>query len=135
MYDVSNGGHLLRKYVSVNLSWWHTLKHASHTVWKKFADILWAPLWHALYPTSMFFKSNQSPQDELVHMVHVANAYRTVRADFNVLRLARTCTPNTLALLNNLHFLFEYAIPAVNLDQFIIIFLILITKYFLFSSS
>ena len=114
MYDISEGGKLLRKYASANLSWWHTLKHASHTVWKKFAEVFWCPLWHFLYPTTMFFKNNQSPQDELLHMLHVAHSYERNKAQFNALRLGNTLDPNSQTLVNNLHFLFEYAIPAVH---------------------
>lgn len=118
MYDVSGGGAQLRKHMSMNLCWWHNLKQASHTIWKKFADVLWAPLWHTLYPTSMFYKTNRSPQDELVHMLHAASAWPDIRDD--VAHILRTpdsgegsVSANSKSLARNLIFLFDYAIPAV----------------------
>ena len=117
MYDVSGGGSQLRKHMSINLCWWHNLKQASHTIWKKFSDILWAPLWHHLYPDSAFFKTNQSPQDELVHMLHAASAWPDIRDQLVAMNLPSVggLSVNSKSLVANLIFLFDYAIPAVKL--------------------
>jgi hypothetical protein len=55
MYDPCGIGTKLRTFVFVNLGTWHTYTHASLLVWKRFADVFLAGLYHTLYPNSMFF--------------------------------------------------------------------------------
>jgi len=114
MYDPGHPSTtVLRKYMSINLSWWHTLKHVIHKTWKAFANDLFGPLWHTLYPSSLFFIKSQSPQDELLHMLHVVFSYPTFRKDLQALRDNDELSLPNLAAVHDLFFLCEYAIPSV----------------------
>ena len=102
---------------STNLGWWHTMKHAALTIWKKFASFLLAPLWHHLYPTSQFHIKPGSLPCVLAHLVILHLAYPAIRA--NLLRLSTNPTSKMNERLKNavqdLTFLFEFAIPVVRL--------------------
>ena len=128
MYDFTDGGVLLRKYISVNLGWWHNLKNASEKLWQRFSLSVFAPLFHSLYPASRFPIKSRGPQDALIHFLYLAGAYRqripgtkeTVRDKLAKL-LLRAEEPHSpidkqgVYHLYNLKFLLEYAIPSVAL--------------------
>ena len=119
-------GVLLRKYISVNLGWWHNLKNASEKLWQRFSLSVFAPLFHSLYPASRFPIKSRGPQDALIHFLYLAGAYRqrspgtkeTVRDKLAKL-LLRAEEPHSpidkqgVYHLYNLKFLLEYAIPSV----------------------
>jgi hypothetical protein len=128
MYDFTDGGVLLRKYISVNLGWWHNLKNASEKLWQRFSLSVFAPLFHSLYPASRFPIKSRGPQDALIHFLYLAGAYRqripgtkeTVRNKLKklLLRAEEAHSPidkQGVYHLYNLKFLLEYAIPSVAL--------------------
>ena len=128
MYDCTDGGIVLRKYISVNLGWWHTLKNATEKLWQRFALSVFAPFYHSLYPSARFPIKSRGPQDALIHFLYLGAAYRqripgtnkTVRDKLMTL-LARAeeehspMDEQALYHLYNLKFLFEYALPSVAL--------------------
>ena len=57
MYNKRGGGEEFAKFNSVNLAWWHNYKHASLLICRRFGNtifLVFAPLWHVLYPSSIF---------------------------------------------------------------------------------
>ena len=52
---MSGGGVKLRTFTSVNLAWWHSFKHGVGSIWKAYANTIWAPLWQRLYPGTLFY--------------------------------------------------------------------------------
>ena len=112
-YDTTETASHLRRYVSLSLAWWHSMKHAVHQVWKFFALSLWAPMWHHLYPGSLFLIKGKSPQDEISHLLYAAHAYPAIAEDLHGLLTDRTLSQGNLAMVKDLIFLFEFAIPSV----------------------
>ena len=101
----------LRKCASVNLAWWHTYKHVSGAIWKAFANLIFAPLWHDLYPDSKFYVKAQSPLDHVVHFCHLMASYPSVQQD--LLDARNKATGTHANVIENVLFLFEYALPSV----------------------
>ncbi len=113
MYDMSGGGVKLRTYTSVNLAWWHSYKHAVGCIWKAYANTLWAPLWHRLYPGSVFYPKARGPQDTSMHLVFLAKSYGAWRKNLDDALQMKTINPAGMAMLHNIKFLMEFAIPVV----------------------
>ena len=128
MYDITDGGSILRRYMSVNLGWWHILKNVVEKLWQRFAVSVFAPFFHSLYPATRFPAKSRGPQDGLIHILYLAASYRqTIPGTRGTIRdkleqmLAKACEPNSATdpqavyHLHNLRFMFEYAIPSVQL--------------------
>ena len=129
MYDITDGGAILRRYISVNLGWWHTLKNVVDKVWQRFAPSVFAPFFYSLYPVSRFPVHSRGPQDGLIHILYLAAAYRqripgtktSIRSKLKELK-ERASAPysstdqQAVFHLFNLFFLFEYAIPSVSIS-------------------
>jgi hypothetical protein len=113
MYDLSGGGAKFRRYASVNLAWWHNYKHAVAKIWTRFANTIWAPLWHRLYPGSKFPAKAQGPQEASMHLVYFARAYPMFRGELNDALLDTSISRPGKIMLQNIQFLAEYAIPVV----------------------
>lgn len=126
MYDITDGGEIFRRYISVNLGWWHPLKNAVEKVWQRFSLSVFAPFFHSLYPVNRFPAKSRGPQDGLIHILYLAAAYRqkipgtrtSIRGKLKELTQRATAPysatePQAVYHLYNLHFLFEYAIPSV----------------------
>ena len=117
-YDALNVGQCLRRFISLNLGYWHTWKHLVGKIWKTFADEVFAPLHFALNPSSHFRLSSSTPLSQTVILVAIKEAYfhgpdLELRAhidadDFK----ARPLADQTLLL--DLYFLFECAIVVVH---------------------
>jgi hypothetical protein len=113
MYDPCGIGVRLRTYVFVSLGTWHTYKHASLLVYKRFADVFMAGIFHALYPNSIFF-----PKPRLAActqmFVFIRMAYPEFRDDITeALTHVHTLRPQSKICLENLRDLCEYFIPTV----------------------
>lgn len=94
------------------------MKHAVHKVWKEFALELWAPMWHQLYPSSLFRIKGVHPSDEILHLLYAAHAYERrlkpiLMQMANVNELSK-CTESNAVMVKDLVFLFEFAIPSVS---------------------
>ena len=117
MYDKSSGGSELRKYLSCNLAYWHSFKLATKMIWKGFANSIWARLWHRMYPGSKFNVINPSPQEAAMHMVYMARAYPGFKVDLESAIAEGSADEAGKAMLLNIQFLCEFAIPAVQLTH------------------
>ena len=113
MYDKSGGGSDLRKYLSCNLAYWHSYKQATKMIWKGFANTIWARLWHRMYPGSKFNVINPSPQEAAMHMVYMARAYPEFTTELEAAITEGSADEAGKAMLLNIQFLCEFAIPAV----------------------
>ena len=115
MYDKSGGGSELRKFLSCNLAYWHSFKQATKMIWKGFANTIWARMWHRMYPGSKFNVINPSPQEAAMHMVYMARAYPVFKAELEAAITEGSADEAGKAMLLNIQFLCEFAIPAVSL--------------------
>ncbi len=113
MYDKSGGGSSLRKYLSCNLAYCHSDKQATKMIWKGFANTIWARLWHRMYPGSKFNVINPSPQEAAMHMVYMARAYPSFKIELGAAIDEGSADEAGKAMLHNIQFLCEFAIPAV----------------------
>ena len=113
MYDMSGGGQRLRQYTSVSLAWWHSFKHGVGTIWRAFANTIWAPLWHRLYPSSRFYVKARGPQEASMHLLFMERAYPYFREELKEALTNEDVEPAGKAMLENILFLCEYAIPVV----------------------
>jgi hypothetical protein len=113
MYDKSGGGQEMRKYMSINLAWWHNFKQVTKTIWRSFANTIWAPLWHRLYPSSKFSPNPHSPQEPALHFLFMARAYPSFKDELNEALDDNQVGPVGKAMLQNIKFLCEFAIPTV----------------------
>ena len=115
MYDNSDGGLKFRKYCGVSLGWWHTYKHVALTVWKTFAQTIWAPLFHFLYPGETFYPKSKNLTHVLALYQCCMGAYRGIcknlRRDYEDPALS---LPVKVAI-RELLFVFDYALPVVTL--------------------
>ena len=102
----------MRKYL--NLAYWHTYKQAVKMIWKYFANTIWAPLWHRMYPGSKFNVCNPSPQEASMHIVYMARAYPRFKDELENAIASDGLKDASKSMLLNIQFLCEFAIPAVH---------------------
>jgi hypothetical protein len=119
-YDVSDGGKLLRQNATFWLAPWHNYKHAVELVWKQYANFLFAPLFHHLYPHNKFIIKYPSPQEPTLFMLFVAKAYPLFKPSLlAALTRLKAIKPGSFAIsvrkaiLEDLLTLCEYIIPSV----------------------
>ena len=85
-----------------------------HKIWKYFALDIWAPLWHNLYPSTLFLIKGKNPTDELLHMIYSANAYCNIKDDlWELAKNTEELSATNIVMVKDLIFLFEFAIPMV----------------------
>jgi hypothetical protein len=113
MYDKSNGGAHFRKYCGVSLGWWHTYKHVALKIWTVFADTVWAPLFHHLYPGTTFYP-------KMKNLTHVLAMYQCCMVSYrDLVDEARkavddlTFRPAARVAMQDLVFVIDYALPVV----------------------
>ena len=113
LYDRSDGGRKLRQFASVNLAPWHNLKHGIELIWKHWAHEVFAPIYHHFYPQNKFCIKYQSPQEPLMHMMLLVQAYHGFKDQLKSgIEMADARRAN-VCLLRDIEFLCEFAIPAV----------------------
>ena len=113
MYNKRGGGEEFAKFNSVNLAWWHNYKHASLLIWRRFANTIFAPLWHVLYPSSIFPVKPSRLTPVTTVLMYVFYAYPSFKASLALLS-KEDLAPRFEALRSDLVFLFEFAIPVVH---------------------
>jgi hypothetical protein len=113
LYDHSDGGKNLRTYASVNLAPWHNFKHGVELIWKHWSLEVFAPMYHYLYPQNKFAIKYQSPQEPLIHMMLLCNAYPAFKSHLQNALQQEGMSIQNLCLLRDIEFLCEYAIPVV----------------------
>ena len=67
-----------------------------------------------MYPGSKFNVINPSPQEAAMHMVYMARAYPTFKIELEEAIAEGTADEAGKAMLLNIQFLCEFAIPAVS---------------------
>jgi hypothetical protein len=118
MYDPCGLGETLKKYVFLNLGTWHTYKHASLLVWRRFAPVFLAGLYHELYPNSGFYlKPRLAAVTQMLVIVRMA--YPRFRDQLKDALLLDGLQPQARICLQNLHDLCEFYIPVVQLCVFV----------------
>ena len=113
MYDSSGGGKNLRLFNSINMAWWHTYKHAVNKIWRAYANEVWAPLWHHLYPADNFFLKPSNLSAMVAHLLYVHMSYDSIRDDLNALLASTTLNAQSRHMRDDLEFLCCTAIPVV----------------------
>jgi hypothetical protein len=119
-FDISDGGSVLRQNASVWLAPWHNYKHGVELVWKEYANMLFAPLFHALYPKNKFIIKYPSPQEPTLFMLLLAKAYPLFRTQL-LAAITRLKAANSvkrakyLGLLEDIQTLCEFCIPVVHI--------------------
>ena len=98
--------------MSCNLAYWHTYKQAVKMIWKYFADTIWGPLWHRMYPGSKFNVCHPSPQEGSMHLM--ARAYPKFMDELENAIAREGLKEASKAMLLNFQFLCEFAIPAAH---------------------
>ena len=125
-FDVSDGGSMLRQNASVWLAPWHNYKHSVELVWKKYANMLFAPLFHTLYPNNKFIIAYPSPQEPTLFMLLVAKAYPLFRplllAAITRMQARVVKAPKYLGLLVDIQTLCEFCIPVVRIQHIEFVF-------------
>lgn len=118
MYNSSGGGEQFRRYNSVNLAWWHTCKHATKVIWRTFAKDFLAPWWHSLYPGGQFHKVPGSYPMMQTHLLILHTSYPHFKDQLASLQTNPELGPHWRTHLQDLQFLFEFAIPTVSCSSF-----------------
>ena len=113
MYNKRGGGDTFRMYNSCNLAWWHTYKHASLMIWRRFAPVLIAPMWHTLYPRSIFPMKPPRLAPITTHLMYLFHAYPKLKDDLDALE-ACDLESRFENLRKDIKFMFEFAIPVVS---------------------
>lgn len=113
MYDQSGGGERLRLFTSNTLAWWHTYKHCIKLVWSKFANTIWAPMWHHLYPNSKFYVDSTSMPSMVMHCMYVLLAWPDVKPVLQQAKQSDGLTGKSMVFLQDFEFMCEFAIPQV----------------------
>ena len=117
MYDTTGGGEKFRKCNGVTLAWWHTYKQALYIIWKSFANELFAPMWHYLYPGHAFYAKPSSLVAVISHLLWL----NLTRSKY-MPRLEKIMTDESMSkqmriLCEDLKFLLNVAIPVVCLKR------------------
>jgi len=113
MYDPSMAGQTLCASVFVNLGTWHIYKHCSLLVWRKFADVFLAGLFHCLFPGSCFFTKPRLPTVTHVFVL-LRMAYPSFRDELSQALYDIDPGKEKRCLLN-LQGLCQYFIPVVRI--------------------
>jgi hypothetical protein len=113
MYNKRGGGDQFRKFNSVNLAWWHTYKHASLLIWRRFAPTIFAPLWHNLYPAGIFPIKPSRLVSITTHLMYMFLAYPMFKPELDALK-EEDLSPVLGTMRDDIVFMMEFAIPVVN---------------------
>ena len=113
MYDSTGGGKRFRKFNGVNLAWWHSFKYAAKMIWQQFANEVWGPLWHCLYPGHTYYVKTGKLGSVLVHLLYVQLAYPSVEQALDDLLERDELTLRARAFADDMRYLMRVAIPVV----------------------
>jgi hypothetical protein len=85
-------------------------------IWKQFANEVWAPLWHCLYPGHTFYVKSGNLSSVLVHLLYVQLAYPKVEQTLNALLARDDLKVPARAMANDLLYLMRVAIPVIHVS-------------------
>ena len=137
MYDPTDGGRRLRLFTSNTLAYWHTYKHCVKLIWSKFANTVWAPLWHQLYPNSFFYIDSTPMPAMVMHMMYMLHSWPKFKGTLVTALATENLNNRAKVLLEDIQFMCTWAIPQVR-PCFKIptqLILILLTSLIFFSDS
>lgn len=113
MYDETGGGVRLRTFNSMNMAWWHSYKHAAFRIYSCFSCEVFAPLWHTLYPNTIFYRKPKNLNNVLLHLMYVHLAFPCVSQRLDEVINSAGTTPASKTFAEDLKFLGSVAIPVV----------------------
>jgi hypothetical protein len=113
MYDTTGGGKKFRMYNSINLAPWHSFKHTCLELWRTYADSVFAPLWHHLYPGHMFFKKPGSLNSVISHLLYLQLGYPQYCSALSAVAAQDDLGARARFMVDDFKFLVEIAIPVV----------------------
>ena len=111
MYHTEGGGSRFRLYNSCNLAWWHSsYKYGCLKIWKAYASTILAPF---LYPGGQFHEKPGSFPNVVFHLLVLARTWPHIKDKVAQLRSNGEIRGARKQLLDEIVFLFEFAIPTV----------------------
>lgn len=113
MYDRSDAGRNLRRYMGVSLAWWHSFKWATKRIVVVFACDFIAPMFHSLFPTKELSPMKISHTSACTLLSYIRLAYPSFRGALEAALANPVLLPRQLAILRNLSYLCEFFIPVV----------------------
>ena len=114
MYDRTNCGAQLRKFMSVSLAWWHNYKWATKMICKIFSSDFFVPLYHHLFPDRQCNIAMWSHTGIVTFCNYIRLAYPAFREQLRQSLTGQLSTRQRV-LLTNLTDLCEFFIPVVSL--------------------
>ena len=113
MYDKSNVGQHLRKYVGVHLAPWHNYKWASVMIIKVFGRDFVGPFFHRLFPNHAFDINKMKFPAVCTLLSYMRLSYPAFSSQLREAIESEDLTIRSKTLLTNLRSMFEYFIPVV----------------------
>lgn len=113
MYDRTDCGRHLRKYVGCSLAWWHNYKWAMHRLCTVFGNDFIAPFFHSLFPNSSFLANKMKPPALATILTIIRLSYPRFQVQLAEARASVDNPPRVTNLLDNLFQMIELFIPVV----------------------
>ena len=131
MFDLSNVGAPMRRWLCVQLGTWHPYKQANSVLWSHWGPRIFGPLFNELIPNANFNrKAKLSTIVKFLNIVRIS--YRSWKGDLNTaLRQAQSNNVDLVAIshFRDLTKLMQFFIPAVSSSSDVPLFiLVLIPK-------
>ena len=121
MYDRSNCGRLLRRYMCLSLAWWHNYKWAVKQIVRVFSSDFIVPMFHHLFPDNGFVVDKISHTSLVTYLTYIRLSYKNWRQDLANAIENRGMTQLQRTKLVNLRDLCEFFIPVVSISTCIYI--------------
>lgn len=119
MYDKSSITEPFRARCALTLGLWHNYKQVSYTLYRAYADELFAPMLHFFFPNSHFYTKPKLLSIVQTAFTQVRLAYPTIRDELTALLRSQTLKPAIRQYAQNLQDLCEFFIPAVSVSHFV----------------
>jgi hypothetical protein len=122
MYDKSDCGQHLRKYVSCSLAWWHNYKWAQHRLCTVFGNDFIAHFFHSMFPDSPFLSDKMSHPALSTLLSIMRLAYPQFRQNLvdAIANDDQQLSIRSRNLLQNLFDMFEVYLPIVSSSTIIL---------------
>ena len=114
MYDRSNAGLPLQRFMGVSLAWWHNYKWATRRILIVFALDFIAPMFHFLFPAREFSMMKTSHTAGTTLLSYIRLAYPAFRQQLQSALANPVLNVRQKTLLTNLMHLCEFFIPVVS---------------------
>lgn len=113
MYDNSQCGLLLRRYMSLSLAWWHNYKWTTKMIIRVFSNDFIMPLFHHLFPDRGFAIDKVGHTALCTYLSYIRLSYPGFREQLNTALRRDGLRDSQRVLLTNLRDLCEFFIPVV----------------------